>query len=232
MRAPQFAVAAVMALAVLALAACASAPPPKKELTAQEIVDKAGDKMKELKSVHFRLELTDGKMALGPGITVENIEGDAASPGRMRISTKATIMGMVTEIELIGVEGRQYLRNPLTKRWEAAPISLAGSDLFAPEGAPSIMKSAKNLARLEDEAIDGAESYHVKGTVESGLIAALVGGAPSNAQVQVEMWIGTADFFVRQIKLAGPLLQDDAAKIVRTLKLSKFNEPVTIEPPA
>lgn len=233
MRIVRYPAIVVMALAVVALAACATTPPPKKELTAQEIVDKASDKMKELKSVHFRLEVTDGKMAIGPGITVDNIEGDAASPGRIHISTKAIVIGMVAEIELIVVADKQYLRNPLTKRWEVSPVSFAGANLFVPEaGAPTIMKGTKNLAKAENEALDGVESYHIRGTIAPAEVASLVGGVPSNSDVQVEAWIGTADFFIREIKLVGQLMQDDPAKIVRTLKLSKFNEPVTIEPPA
>lgn len=227
---PCVAVAAGLVALVAALA-CSSAP-VKKELTAQEIVDRSSEKMKELKSVHFRLELTGGKMALAPGMVVDNVEGDAAVPGRIQAKTKATVLNMVVEMELVSVEGKQYLRNPLTKRWDEIPAAFAQANFFSPEsGAPAIMKGTKNLARLENEAVEGTESYHLKGTLEPAAVVALTGGAPAGAPLAVEAWIGTGDFLVRQIKLQGAVLQGDQANVLRTLTLSRFNTPVTIEPP-
>ena len=220
-------------LAAVALAACSAPAAGKKELTAQEIVDNSSEKIQALKSVHFRLEVADGKMSLGLGITVDNVEGDAALPGRMRIKSKASFGGVVFDVDFISVDGKQYFRNPLTGRWETLPIAVAATNLFdRDKGAVSVMKGAINLTKLANETMDGVESYHLRGTVEASALASIVGAVPSESQVQVDTWIGTSDFLVRQIRIEGALLQGDAAQAVRTLKLSRFDEPVTIEPPA
>ncbi|MBI4320773.1 MAG: LppX_LprAFG lipoprotein [Chloroflexi bacterium] len=223
----------MLILAGLGVAACATPEPVKKELSAQEIVDRSSEKMEALKSLHFRLEVLEGKLALGPGISVDAVEGDAAVPGRIRIKTKTTLVGMSVDVEFISVDGKQYLRNPLTKRWDNLPVAVAPASLFDRErGATSIMKGAKNLTKLPDEVFDGTESYHISGSVEPSAVSTIIGGVPSEAQVPVEAWIGTDDFLLRQIRLEGPLVQGDSPKVVRVLKLSKFDEPVNIEPPA
>lgn len=227
-------VAAILASAVLSacVAPQAQEPTRKKELTAQEIADKSAETMKEVKSIHFVLEVENGTMVVAPGITVDKVEGDAVRPDRMHLNTTANVAGFTVEIELIGAEGKQYLLNPLTRRWEPLQVAFPASNLFEPErGVAEIMKNVKNLTKLPNETIDGVDSYHLKGTIDSTVIAAIVGGAASGSPVELEAWVGVNDFFIRQMKLGGAVLQGDRAEAIRTLRLSRFNEPVTIEPP-
>ncbi len=224
-------VVAVTFLANFVLSSCA-AEQARQRMMPQQIVDNASDKTQALKYVYFRLETTGGKMSVSPGVDLYNVEGDVASPGRIHITTKADFSGSVVDIDLISIGGKQYMRNSLTRQWDVLPVPFAPSNLFAPDtGAASIVRSARNLSKLDDESVDGAPSYHLKGTADSAAVASLIGGTPSGSPVQVEAWIGTGDFVVRQIRLEGAMLKDDSPKTVRLLKLSKFNEPVTIEPP-
>ena len=47
----------------------------------------------------------------------------------------------------------------------------------------------------------------------------------------LEVWIGSADMLPRSVKLTGRLLSEDPADMIRFLDLSRFDEPVTVEPP-
>src|SRR5262249_11501452 len=55
---------------------------------------------------------------------------------------------------------------------------------------------------------------------------------PGNGQVGVELWIGKDDALLHRIDLVGPLTTYEPKSIVRSIRLSRFDEPVTIEPPA
>lgn len=203
-----------------------------KELTAQEILDASRERMKDVKSVHFRLEMINGKIALGPDITLDTVEGDAVEPGRVRIKTNVSIYGIPLEVELIIADGKQYMREPLTRRWTLLGAPLPQVNLFDPEvGVANIVKNIKNPEKLQSEAIDGADCYHLKGSLDPGVVSFVFGSTPASRSVQAEVWIDTGDLLVRQIRLEGAILQEEPPGIVRTLKLSKFNEPVTIEPP-
>jgi len=49
--------------------------------------------------------------------------------------------------------------------------------------------------------------------------------------VQVVAWVDRRDSTIRRIRLEGPFSPDEPAGIVRILELSRFDEPVDIEPP-
>jgi hypothetical protein len=51
------------------------------------------------------------------------------------------------------------------------------------------------------------------------------------ASISIEVWIGRDDFLLRSIRLEGRITEAEAEGIVRTLKLSGFDVPVTIEAP-
>lgn len=203
-----------------------------KEVTAQDIIDMSREKVKDVKSVHFRLEIANGSMTLGPGISINTIEGDGVEPGRLRIKTSVTVLNMPVEVELISVDGKQFLRDAFTRRWQVLSTPLAQTNFFDPDiGVANIMKNLQNPAKLPNEVIDGVDAYHLQGTLNPDVLSPIFGGIPADGTVKTELWIGTEDFLVRQIRLEGPILQEDGPSIARTLKLSRFNEPVTIEAP-
>ena len=60
----------------------------------------------------------------------------------------------------------------------------------------------------------------------------LVPGAPEGETLHMEVWVGRDDYLVRKVRLTGRLVEADTPEIVRVLELSRFDEPVSIEPPA
>jgi hypothetical protein len=218
-------------LSIITIAACTTATAPKS-LTIQQIVDQSTARMSAVTSVHFRLEMTGGSISIAPGIALDALDGDAAVPDRWHIQAKATLFGMVVDVELISAEGQQFLRNPVSQQWQQLPVTLSVGQLLSPNsGAASIISSAKQLTQEASEAIDGNDCYHIRGTVDAANIATVIGGKAANTIVPVEAWIDSTDFAIRQIVLRGAILQDDPANIVRLLKLSQFNSPVTIQLP-
>jgi lipoprotein LprG len=228
-------------IASLSLSACIAPtePPPQTpkptvttELTAQEIADRSVEAMREVKTTHFILEVENGTMVVAPGITVNRIEGDAVNPDRLRLTATAKVAGFSLGVEVIATENRQYVLNPLTRRWEVLQTPFPAANLFEPErGVANIMANVKNPVKLANEVVDGVETYHIKGKIASTVIAGIVGGAASGAEVDIDAWIGVDDFLVRRMKIKGPVLEGDSAEVIRTLHLSRFNEPISIEPP-
>ncbi len=224
---------AVVLGAVLALntLSCAS-PAPPKELTAVEVLDKAATKMKSVDTVHFQLDMAGGKMQIGPGITVSKLEGDAAKPDKMSLKTKATIAGFAVEVELVTAGGKQYLKNPLTKQWEALQADLGAANLLNPEkGALAILSQAKEIKRAANEDLDGAKVFHIVATVASSGITSVTGGIPSGDDVIIDAWIGVDDFALRKVRVTGGVVQGEGPETVRTIVFSQFNQPVKIDLP-
>ena len=207
--------------------------PAAKELTAQEIAAKSAEAMQNVKSFHFDLETEGGVMAFGQGITVSKAQGEVVAPDRIRLQFTGGFAGMQVELGLVSVGDKQYLQNPLNKKWQPMKASLDPSALFRPDGGvPSLITKAQDLERTGTETVDGAEVYHLKGTLTSQDLASLGADPNSNAKVDTEAWVGTQDFRLRQVTLRGPIGAGEAADLLRTIRLSRFDETFDIQPPA
>ena len=49
--------------------------------------------------------------------------------------------------------------------------------------------------------------------------------------IDTKLWIGKEDFLLRQVRIKGQITEGEEPEIVRILKLSQFNQPVSIELP-
>ena len=220
-----------IALGVVLIGCSAPAPPPR-ELTSEEILDRTSSQMKTVDSVHFQMEITGGTMLLGPGIKISKLEGDAVRPDKLRVKTKATFAGIVVDVELVSAAGKQFLRNPLTQRWDALQVDLGTANLLdAEKGALTILRHADDLKRLPNEDLDGVAVLHIAGTVEASAITSVTGGVPSGSPVTIEAWIGADDFLLRKVLVSGSVVEGEPGEVARIIVFSQFNQPVKIELP-
>jgi lipoprotein LprG len=224
----------VVVLLVILLAACGpKAPPTPTPLTAAEIIEKSAEKMETLSSFHFELDQVGGGTPIAMGLEMTKAVGDVARPGKLKTTISATIAGMFLEVGIITVGETTYMTNPLTMQWEPLPSEFSAVALFNPDiGIKAIIKGVKNPTKLEDEEVAGIFCYHLKGTLDSSDLRPFVGSAAlEGIPIGTEIWIGKDDFLLRQIKLEGRLTEAEKPGIIRTITLSKFDQPVTIELP-
>ncbi len=205
---------------------------PPVELSAADVMSRASDALRKVNSVHFKLTSTGGMMAIGTGLAARSIEGDVVRPDRLKATAVSTFGSLTVTLGFMVVGTRAYITNPITKKWEELPGAAGAPNLLDPDrGASALLKQVTQLKKLGNETVDGVECYHVGGIVGASLIAGLVGAPGSSNSLAGDVWVGTSDFLVRQIRLAGAIGSNEPAQIERTLVLSKYNESVTIEPP-
>lgn len=221
----------VLALGLSTVLSCNS--PQNQEPTAQEILGEASNKLANLESLHFKLDAEGGGFTVGPGLTASSLEGDVLKPDRLHVKGKTNIAGMALELNIIAVGDQIYLANPLTRQWEklSADTGATVPRVLGSDGVARVLNSASNVKRNEDATVDGVTNYHVAGELDPAALASIFGTAAGPAPVPGEIWIGKEDFLVRQIRLSGPLMENDAPNVVRTIQLSRFDEPVLIEAP-
>jgi hypothetical protein len=216
--------------ASLATVACGRAGPPA--LTAQQVLQKASAALRQVKSLHFVLTATGGLMTVGSGLAAKQLEGDAAQPDRLKVTATATFGKMTVDLGLIVIGNQQYITNPITKQWQALPGAVAAPNLLDPRhGAAALLGQATDLQKLANETVNGVDTYHISGHLAAARVAALVGGTPTTGSLAGDVWVGSSDFLVRQIRLVGPVTTDEPPGIQRLLVLSNFNETVSITAP-
>jgi hypothetical protein len=171
---------ALVALAASGLlgTGCFVSKPP--ELNVDQVIGKAADALKSVTSAHFKVESTNGMMAIGTGLVARAIEGDVVKPDRLQGKATGTFGRVTVEINFVFVGGQGYITNPITKKWEALPGAGQATNLLDPErGAPLLLTKATQLQKLPNESIGGTDCYHLKGNVDASLVAGLVGGQAS-----------------------------------------------------
>jgi len=124
------------------------------------------------------------------------------------------------------------MTNPLNGKWETPGTAFNVLSLFDPNtGIAAILKGLTGAARLEDATAGGVLCYHLSGSIKSEDLKAITGSAAQGTAIAAELWIGQNDFLIRDVKLTGQITETEVAGIVRTLSLSNFNTPVTIDLP-
>jgi lipoprotein LprG len=221
----------LLAVLLLALAACQPGPPAGP--TAAEIVTRAGETLSAANAFHFSYSNEGGGAPIFSGLTLNSAEGDFVKPDKLKVKVNANFGSSVVEMDVIGVGDTAYLTNPLTREWIKAPGALSAATVFDPQtGVAALLKKMKNPTRLADETLDGVPVYHVRGDVDAADLSSYTGGRPlSGTLLKTDIWVGKQDLRIRQVRIPGKIAEEDPPNIIRTIRLTSFDQPVTIEPP-
>jgi hypothetical protein len=161
--------------------------------------------------------------------------------------------------EVVIVDGTMYAR-AADQDWSETPVDQAAAGGQTPADLTDLSDLLKRVAtaeKLGDEAIDGVDSYHYKVKLNmidllEEIAARSAEAVPAadlqqaqdllqNSTVDLELWIGKSDLFIRQQRITVnldlkniPDMPAEATILVDlslTTKTSKINEPVTINAP-
>jgi hypothetical protein len=202
-------------------------------MSAEQAMDRAAEEIAAASSFHFELSHQGGETPIAMGLNMKEAAGDVVRPDKLQATISAILSGMYFEVDFVTVDQSIYMTNPLTGNWEPLPIEFSALKLFDPGvGISSLLMDVTAPVVLGNEKAGGVACHHIKGEVESTCLRAIFGGSVlAGLPVQAEFWVGEEDFLLRQIRLEGRLTADECDGIVRTMKLSRFNQPVLIELP-
>lgn len=243
-------VAAMLALplAVRALPTAAA----RQDATAMLV--QAAAAMARLKSFHFALSTPQGTTKILEAFELIRLEGDVLRPDRYQATIDATAAGFDVSLEAIGVGDKLWVTDPITGGgFVEVPLDSAMGDA-GPRLDQIVNPDRLWLAALAvitdpvvvgDNTIEGEPVTRIDGIVDLQRVLgdestpAAGGAAPTEDGGLIEplldplplsVWITTAGY-LRRLEVEGPLLTGEAANVVRRLDLTRFDEPVTIEPP-
>jgi len=210
-----------------------AAPTPATLPPADEILPKVVERVGAVKSFHFRLEHENGLSPMPLDLKLKTAEGDIQVPDRMKAKLEAEAAGALMRVEVIGIGDQGWMTNPFSHEWQALPEGTTISAIFDPAaGIQAVAGSLQGVRVTGVEKIEGDNTYLLEGQVDSGVLEAAVPIAEPGLTVNVKIWVGVEDYTIREVRLEGPFAPGEPENIVRILHLSKFDEPVSIEPPA
>lgn len=185
-----------------------------------------------LTSFHFKLTHQNGSTPLPLNLTLDTAEGDVAIPGRLAADIEAGAAGSIpVSVKVIAIGDETWITNPFTREWQRLP-GASVRDFADPETLVRAVVAAIDEPRIEDGSeIDGMRTVKLAGSLDAGLLRQALSIARDGNIVQVEAWIGAEDSLPRRIRLSGPLSSIEDEDVSRQIDLSRFNQPVEINPP-
>ena len=192
---------------LLLLAGC-SRPPPTP--TPDQMLDQDAQAVLAMKSAQFTLTREGAPAVLDPqtGTTFTEAAGQYQAPDRVSAKVKVTLFGSVVEVEMRWLPEGNFVSNPLTGQFEAAPAGAAfdGAALFKEGGIPAVLKDKlQNPKLVGEEKVEDVETYHLSGEADGEELSALTAGAlTSGTMYPVDVWIEKATSNLVRVHIAEP----------------------------
>lgn len=219
-----------------------TASPAAGQSDAAALLAKAGTAMSQIKSFHFELTTPRGKTTFMDQFELKSVSGDVQRPDRFQATISVTVAVVNLDIQVIGIGSRIWVTNPLATAGQPQYTTVdAGGGLDALLNPDRLLLQAiryvQDATITGTQTIDGVTTTIVEGTVDLGQVANPQGtpvpverfGLPQT-RVPVIVWID-GDGRVRVLQVNGPLAPGEDANVVRELDLSKFDQPLDIQPP-
>lgn len=222
----------VLWLALMVAAVWAPRYGSAQEASAEERLRQAAETMGEVSSFHFVLTNEIGTTVLAESIELIGAEGDVQRPDRFRAVVEAELGVVPIEISVIGVGDRAWFTNPLSGgEYQEIQLPEAARALLDP--TPILLAAVtliENPTVTGDEKLDGVETTRIEGTVDLSELATPVPNLLPGDALPAQIWLDDEGRVVR-LRLEGALTQEEDPTVVRVVDLSRFDEPVEIEPP-
>lgn len=180
----------------------------------------------EITSTHFTMR-AEGKV---PGLSVRGLEGDLTKKGEAKGTGTLTQSGKLVEVEFVLTGGTLYLKGP-TGGYQQIPAALSSSvydpsAVLDPErGVARLISGMRNPTTEAAEEVGGTQTYKVTGTVAQNVLAGLLPGVRSDADLTV--WLRKDG---RQLPVQASAGFPNGGTVEVTL--SDVDKPVTVTPPA
>lgn len=202
--------------------------PSPTPINPQVLLDQSGQAMESLDSFHFLLEHRSGGTPLLPGLLIESAEGDIVNPDQLSIDFSGAFGTVFIESSVVTLGDASYMTNPLTGKWATIPTEESPLGFFDPQrGVSEIMSQVANASLISSD----KAAYRIEGELPAEALANILGTTLKGVSISVELTIDADTLYLLEAVLDGRVTEGEPDGTVRVITLSRFNEPIVIEPP-
>ena len=224
--------------AALYIAACGHSPQPEPvsspvptptPIDVGDVLRRSGEATGALETFHFKLEHNrSGGTPLTETLIVTEAEGSVVSPDRMSIRFEGTLGNFAVRSSLVTLADDSYMTNPLTGEWDQIPREASPLGFFDPQrGIGAMMADVQSPTLL----LKSDTEFQIEGNLPVKSLEPLLGNSAQGTTVHVRLTIDAETLFLQRAILDGRATATEPDGVVRTITLSRFNDPVTIEAP-
>ncbi len=225
-----------MGLLTLLVACQGGAEPtstPKPELTVDELLASAREKLAAISSVKFIMtdELQTGSKFFNT--TLKSVEGEvsASDSMRMTVDVEAPVFGFI-EIEIVAVGDQSLMKFSRDAPWlplslEEVPFNFKGMGFTLSELVPLL----KDATKVRQESVGGVQTILLEGSLQSEDLSNLITSTNAGHTVMLSFWIDEVDHSLKQLRITGQVFDDDAPETRRLIVIDETNIPIDIQLP-
>ena len=217
-------------VALFVLAGCSGSTEPAEEpVDVNDLLRRSGEATAQLDTFHFRLEHNEGgSTPFSDILDLTEAEGEIVSPDSMSVNFSGTFGGaFAVRLSLIAVGDATYMTNPLTSAWTEVPDEVSPVGFFDPQrGIEAMMTGVQNPALVSNTQTE----YVISGDLDTQALEPIF-DTTQPGTVRVEVTLHKETLFIKQAVIEGRLTAGEPEGVVRTITLSRFDEPMTISPP-
>jgi hypothetical protein len=195
--------------------------------SAQQLIKDAQAAIRKVTAYHFNLKSQN--IGTTGSLPIQSADGDIVVPDRLQANASVIFNGGSAQAQIIAIGNTQYVN--VLGSWQQTSGLLDPRVLSDPQtGVAALLGHVQNPT---DSTSNGAPCWSITGTLQASSLAGITGGGvPASTTDTVTVCIGKNDTLPYLIVIKGIAAQGDTAQTVRTFTLSKFNEQITIVPPA
>lgn len=208
------------------------------DIPPKEIIRKSTERTQTLKGFSFIFDRQGAPAFLDVNQTYSfsHMKGVYVAPDRVQVSTRIITPGVVADIQIICLEGRQWETNIFTGEWMLVPDEYSFNPLILVDPTIGIKSISENVIDLnldgleELEAQPGFPLYKLTGKLDGSRISQLSYGLIAEDKMDVAIWIAPDSFDLHRIQFIENA-KDPKYEKTWTLDFWDFDKVSKITPP-
>lgn len=205
--------------------------PTPTPITIDAVLAESGQAMADLQSFHFQMAHEIGSTEFVPGLKADDVSGDVLSPDSLSAEMRGLFAGFGVRIRFIAIGNDNFMTNPLSGTWNRIDTEVTPIGFFNPQQGISSMMVKVQEASFSEPPTSNAKVYRIQGFMPAEALSPLLGNTIAGSRVTVALEIDRLTMRLLKATFDGKVTPTDQDDTLRVVTLSKFDEPVTIEPP-
>lgn len=201
--------------------------------TAQQLLKAVQQQFRAVTSFHVTMKTSNLGTTSSAQIEIRDADGDVLMPDKIRAQASVLLSGQPVTVNLISVDGHQFITDPITGQWRVVTGVLDPRALTNPDtGLISLAGKLQNVTGPVSDSVNGNACWRVNGTLDAKYLAFFTGGGvPAGTTLQTSICAGGTDNLPYQISVVGMAAAGDTIQTTRTFFISKYNETLSIVAP-
>lgn len=201
--------------------------------TVKQLLTAVQKNFSKVTAFHVVMQVQDSGPAAPDQIQIRNATGNVVMPDKVKAQATVILSGQSVTVNLISVDGNQFITDPITGQWRVIKGVLDPRTLTNPKtGLISLISKVEKVTKPTSAIVNGNPCWRIRGQLDAKYIAFFTGGGvPAGTKLKTSACIGKLDSLPYQVIVTGRAAVNDTAKTSYRFDMTDYNQKVSITSP-